>query len=66
MQTQMSLLSSVLKTTVANQPERVIEIRGQKVMLDRDVAEALGVESRDVNQNAKDSPKWGVSASKHY
>ena len=39
---------------------KVIVIRGQRVMLDRDVAEALGVETRQLNENAKQSPKWEI------
>src|SRR5512135_1485943 len=38
--------------------EKTFELRGFKVMLDRDVAEALGVETRELNQNAGRSPKW--------
>jgi len=33
-------------------------IRGKKIMLDRDVAKALGVETKELNRNAKQSPKW--------
>jgi hypothetical protein len=39
---------------------KIFEVRGQKVMLDRDVAEALGVETKHLNENVKNSPKWGV------
>lgn len=37
---------------------KVHEIRGQRVMLDRDVATALEVETKQLNQNAARSPKW--------
>ena len=35
---------------------RIIEIRGQKVLLDRDVAELYGVETRIVNQAMRNNP----------
>lgn len=37
---------------------KVILVRGVEVMLDRDVASALGVETGALNQNADRSPKW--------
>lgn len=37
---------------------KIIKVRGVEVMLANDVAEALGVEARYLNQNAKESPKW--------
>ena len=35
---------------------RVIELRGQKVILDRDVAELYGVETKRVNEKVKNNP----------
>lgn len=36
--------------------ERIIVIRGRNVMLDSDVAELYGVETRDVNKSVKNNP----------
>ena len=60
METQMSLSQSGVSgmLTKAALSGKVVEVRGVKVMLDRDVAEALGTEVRAVNQNAERSPKW--------
>jgi hypothetical protein len=38
--------------------DKILSIRGLKVMLDRDVAEALGIETGNLNRNAGSSPKW--------
>lgn len=38
--------------------KKIYVIRGTKVMFDRDVAQALGVETKHLNDNAKYSPKW--------
>lgn len=46
-----------MKLTTIN-PESVIEIRGQKVMLDAVVATSLGVPTSKLNENAGRSPKW--------
>lgn len=35
---------------------KIIEIRKQKVLLDSDVAELYGVETRDINKAAKNNP----------
>ncbi len=37
--------------------ERIIEIRGQKVLLDRDVAALYGVETKRVNEAVKNNPE---------
>ena len=59
MQTKCELdVATVQKPAMQAKPECVLEIRGKKVMLDRDVAASLGVEPREVNQNAERSPKW--------
>jgi len=36
---------------------RIIEIRGQKVFLDADVAEIYGVETKRVNEAVKNNPE---------
>ena len=35
---------------------KILEIRGQKVLLDSDVAELYGVETRDINKAVKNNP----------
>jgi phage regulator Rha-like protein len=37
--------------------EKIVEVRGQKTLLDRDVAELYGVETREVNQAVKNNPR---------
>jgi hypothetical protein len=39
-----------------NLQDRIIEIRGQKVLLDANVAEIYGVETRDINKAVKNNP----------
>ena len=36
---------------------RVIELRGQKVILDRDVAELYQTETREINKAVKNNPR---------
>jgi len=36
--------------------EKILEIRGEKVLVDRDVAELYGVETREVNQAVRNNP----------
>jgi hypothetical protein len=36
--------------------ERIITLRGEKVLLDSDVAELYGVETRDINKSVKNNP----------
>lgn len=44
--------------SLGSNQEKVMVIRGQRVMLDRDVADCLGVGTKQLNENAKQSPKW--------
>lgn len=39
-----------------NVENRVLEIRGTKVILDSDLAELYGVETRDINKAVKNNP----------
>ena len=39
-----------------NLQDRIIEIRDQKVLLDADVAEIYGVETRDINKAVANNP----------
>ena len=36
--------------------DKIITLRGQKVLLDRDVAALYGVETRDINKSVKNNP----------
>ncbi len=36
--------------------EKIIELRGEKVILDSDIAELYGVETRDINKAVKNNP----------
>ena len=36
--------------------ELIIELRGEKVLIDRDVAKLYGVETRDINKAVKNIP----------
>ena len=37
--------------------DRIVEVRGQKTLLDRDVAALYGVETREVNQAVRNNPR---------
>jgi hypothetical protein len=43
---------------ISQNNESILTIRGHRVMLDKDVAAALGDEAKVINQNASRSPKW--------
>jgi len=47
-------MSDILK--VGNLEELILEIRGQRVLLDRDIAEIHGVETRDINKAVANNP----------
>ena len=36
---------------------KIIEMRGQKIIVDSDVADLYGVETRDINKAVKNNPK---------
>lgn len=36
--------------------DKIITLRGQKVLLDRDVAALYGVETRDINKSVRNNP----------
>lgn len=42
--------------TTMDVKDRMIEVRGQYVLLDRDVAELYGVETKHINQAVKNNP----------
>lgn len=47
-------MSEIIK--IENLKELIIEIRGQSVLLDSDVAQIYGVETRDINQAVTNNP----------
>ncbi len=47
-------MSEIIK--IDNLKELIIEIRGQSVLLDSDVAQIYGVETRDINQAVANNP----------
>lgn len=42
---------------MAKVEDRIITLRGQQVIIDRDVAELYGVETRDINKAVKNNPE---------
>ena len=42
---------------IENIEELIIEIRGQSVLLDSDVAQIYGVETRDINKTVTNNPE---------
>ena len=49
-------MSDLIPFTTNDVMARIIKIRGQEVLLDRDVAELYGVETRDINKAVKNNP----------
>ena len=50
-------MSELIPFTTNDVMARIIKIRGQEVLLDRDVAELYGVETKHVNQALKNNPE---------
>ena len=48
---------SLLPTLMHEVEGKIVEVRGQKALLDRHVAEIYGVETREVNQAVKNNPR---------
>ena len=49
-------MSDLIPFTTNDVMARIIKIRGQEVLLDRDVAELYGVETRDINKAVRNNP----------
>ena len=49
-------MSELIPFTTNDVMARIIKIRSQEVLLDRDVAELYGVETRDINKAVKNNP----------
>lgn len=41
---------------ITNLQDRIVELRGEKVLLDADVAQIYGVETRDINKAVSNNP----------
>ena len=48
-------MTKLIPFTTNDVMARIIKIRGQEVLLDRDVAELYGVETRDINKAVKNN-----------
>ncbi len=53
----MTKLSKESKQQITAVNNRIITLRGQQVIIDRDVAELYGVETRDINKSVKNNPE---------
>ena len=51
------MANDVVSITTKDVEQRLITIRGQQVLLDRDVAALYGVETKEINQAVKNNPK---------
>ena len=50
-------MSELIPFTTNDVMARIIKIRGQEVLLDRDVAELYGVETKRINEALKNNPE---------
>lgn len=53
----MDMKNEIIEITAQDVEKRLISLRGQKVLLDRDVAELYGVQTKEINQAVKNNPK---------
>ena len=49
--------NEIIEITTQDVERRLISLRGQRVLLDRDVAELYGVQTKEINQAVKNNPK---------
>lgn len=49
--------TNLLPSLIREVEDKIIEVRGQKTLLDRDVADLYGVETREVNQAVRNNPR---------
>ena len=49
--------NEIVEITAQEVERRLISLRGQKVLLDRDVAELYGVQTKEINQAVKNNPR---------
>lgn len=50
-------MNEIVEITTHEVERRLIALRGQKVLLDRDVAELYGVQTKEINQAVKNNPR---------
>ena len=50
------MLSNIVNIDINAVKSRMLQVRGQQVLLDRDVAALYGVETRIINQAVKNNP----------
>ena len=49
--------NEIIEITTQDVEKRLISLRGQKVLLDRDVAELYGVQTKEIKQTVKNKPR---------
>ena len=49
--------NALMPISIEEVENKIVTLRGQKVLLDRDVAELYGVETREVNQAVRNNPR---------
>lgn len=49
--------NALMPISIEEVEDKIVTLRGQKVLLDRDVAELYGVETREVNQAVRNNPR---------
>ena len=49
--------NEIIEITTQDVERRLISLRGQRVLLDRDVADLYGVQTKEINQAVKNNPK---------
>ena len=49
--------NALMPISIEEVEDKIVTLRGQKVLLDRDVAELYGVETRKVNQAVRNNPR---------
>ena len=53
----MDMKNEIIEITTQDVERRLISLRGQRVLLDRDVADLYGVQTKEINQAVKNNPK---------
>jgi phage regulator Rha-like protein len=48
---------SILPALIKEVEDKIVDVRGQKALLDRDVAALYGIETREVNQAVRNNPR---------
>lgn len=53
----MDMKNEIIEITTQDVERRLISLRGQRVLLDKDVADLYGVQTKEINQAVKNNPK---------